>query len=478
LRADIVVPGYDIRSVGVGIVHLGIGNFHRAHQAVYTDEAMRRSGGNWGICGVSLRSGAVRDRLAPQDGLYTLVEVGSEHRRFRVVGAVRELLVAPEDPAAVIARLADPTVSVVTLTVTEKGYCLDAAGELDLGHPDIAADLAEPGKPRSAIGYLVAGLGSRAAEDAGGLTIVSCDNLAGNGRLLKAAVLTLAACLDSDLARWIELNCRFPATVVDRIVPATEPWVADAVAESIGLEDTAPVIGEPFSQWVIEADFAGPIPSWDRVGAEFVDDVAPYEEMKLRLLNASHSAIAYLGCLAGWSTVADAMSEPAVASYVSELMAREVEPVLAVPPGFDVQAYRGRLLERFSNTALDHRTRQIAMDGSQKLPHRVLPTLATQLAGAGEWHRLALAVAAWIRYTRGIDRAGGTYQVDDPLAERLAAIHRAAGHDPHSYVPAVLSGSGVFDGELAGSEALTACLVEQVRRLDVDVTGAVLETLA
>jgi fructuronate reductase len=293
-------PAYDPRGVGIGIVHLGIGAFHRAHQAIYTDAALAKKGGAWGICGVSLRSPDVRDRMTPQDGLYTAVEKSPAGVQRRIIGSVREVLFLSPERKRVDARLADRATQIVTLTVTEKGYCHDpATGRLNVDHPDIVHDLAHPHEPASVVGLLVSALETRRHDAAGPLTIVCCDNLPHNGRVLQGLVAAFAQARDGSLAEWIEKNTSFPSTMVDRIVPATTAGdIADNDA-ALGMHDAAPVVFEPFKQWVIEDEFVTPRPAWEVGGAELVADVAPFEAMKLRLLNASHSAFAYLGFLAG-----------------------------------------------------------------------------------------------------------------------------------------------------------------------------------
>ncbi|MCX2980124.1 mannitol dehydrogenase family protein [Halieaceae bacterium IMCC14734] len=469
----LLAPGAARRRAEVGMVHFGIGAFHRAHQALYTEAALQHSGGDWGICGVSLRSAAVRDQLQPQDGWYCSVERLGAEVQYQLVGAVREVLVAPEDPGAVLERLADPAVSVVTLTVTEKGYCLDGKGVLDAAHPDIIADLNRPVVPASLFGYLCAGLALRRQRGGGGLSIISCDNLSHNGRLLSAAMQIFSAELDPELARWIDDYCSFPETMVDKIVPATTPADLAAVAAHLQCHDEATVVGEPFRQWVIEDKFAGPVPPWNQVGAQFVSDVAPFEAMKLRLLNASHSCIAYLGCLAGWDTVADAMAVPALRQVVGDLMQLEVTPNLEVPPGFDVNQYQQQLLERFANPSLQHRTAQIAMDGSQKLPQRIMASLAGQLGNGGSIERLCLVLAAWVLFSREAARKG---TLDDPLAAELAALYEQAGSQPEDYLRAILAWRSLVPAALANNERLQRTLLAQLIALHADVEAALTAT--
>ncbi|MEP6943950.1 MAG: mannitol dehydrogenase family protein, partial [Betaproteobacteria bacterium] len=317
LSAPIVRPGYDPRAIGVGIVHLGIGAFYRAQSAEYTDDAIARNGGDWGICGVSLRSADVRDRLAPQDGLYTAVEKSPLGIRRRIIGSVREVLYLGDERARVQARLASAQTSIVSLTITEKGYCHDpATGRLNFAHPDIVHDLATPQAPISAVGLLVAALEARQRSHGKPMTVLCCDNLPHNGALVRGLVLAFGQARDGALAAWIARNATFPSTMVDRIVPATtDADIADNDA-ALGLHDAAPVMHEPFKQWAIEDDFAAGRPAWERVGAQLVTDVEPFEAMKLRLLNASHSAFAYLGFLAGHEYIYQVAAQEPFAHYM------------------------------------------------------------------------------------------------------------------------------------------------------------------
>jgi fructuronate reductase len=437
-----------------GIVHLGLGAFHRAHQAVYTELALEHAFGPWGICGVSLRRPEVRDRLAPQDGLYTVAERDGAGARLGVVGCLRRLLVAPEDPDMVIEQLAAPASAIVSLTVTEKGYCHDpASGRLDWAHPDIVHDLAEPERPRSAVGMLVAGLERRRSRQIAPPTVMSCDNLPANGRTLRGLVLALAARRDEALARWIEAEVAFPCSMVDRIVPATTAADIAQIGQALTVHDAAPVVCEPFRQWVIEDRFAGPRPAWELAGAELVADVAPYEEMKLRLLNGSHSAIAYLGYLAGFEHVFEVMAAPDFATFVRRMMA-EVAPTLNVPG--DLTAYQATLIARFANPALAHRTSQIAMDGSQKLPQRLLGPIRDRLRAGAAIDHLCLAVAGWIRYASGQDEQGRDIEVADPLTGRFAAISAEAGRDPTALARGFFGLGEVFGADLPRDERFAA----------------------
>ncbi len=440
----------------VGIVHLGLGAFFRAHGAIYTAEAMERSGGDWGILGVSLQSPGMRDALAPQGGAYVALELGPEGETARRIEAVTGVLVAREDPGAVIAAMADARVKIVTLTVTEKGYCHEpSSGALNLAHPDIVHDIGAA-LPVSAPGFLVRALAARRAAGIAPFTVLTCDNLPENGRVVRGVVLALARAIDPGLAAWIAAEGRFPATMVDRIVPATKPEDLALVEALTEFHDAAPVVHEPFRQWVIEDDFVGgERPDWGAAGAELVRDVTPYEHMKLRMLNGTHSALAYLGYLAGHETIADTMADAVFARFVRHLWAEEIAPVLTPPPGVSLAAYADALAARYANPAIRHRTWQIAMDGSQKLPQRILGTLAENFAAGREAPGLIVAVAAWMRYVGGVDEKGQPITVKDPLADRLRALSQAA-DTPADLVVALLTVREVFPEALAAALAAPA----------------------
>jgi len=461
-------PKYDPRLIGVGIVHLGIGAFHRAQTAVFSDDALAIERADWGICGVSLRSADVRDRLVPQDGLYTAVEKSPAGTRRRIIGSVREVLFLGDQRDAIRTRLLEGQTRIVSLTITEKGYCHDpATGKLNPAHPDIAHDLAHPEAPKSAIGLIAGALDARRLSHGRAFTVLCCDNLPHNGALVRGLVLAFAELRDPALARWIAEQASFPSTMVDRIVPATtEADIADNDA-ALGLHDAAPVVHEPFKQWAIEDNFVDGRPAWDRVGAQLVADVAPYEAMKLRLLNGSHSALAYLGFLSSREYIYQVVADPVFVAYMRRMM-EEVAPSLAVPQGVDLRAYQDALLQRFQNPALPHRTQQIAMDGSQKLPQRLLGTVRDNLAARRPIDLIALAIAGWMRYVGGVDEQGRDIAVADPLAgefKRLAARHRG---DPAAWVRALLGVRAVFGDDLPADERLVAKLVHWLEALVAD----------
>ncbi len=459
------------------IVHLGLGAFFRAHGAVYIEEAARASGTEWGIIGVSLQSATMRDNLAPQEFVYTARELGPDGTTDRKVQIVTDILVARENPEAVLAAMADADIRIVSLTVTEKGYCHDpATGRLNLDHPDIRHDL-ESDAPRSAIGYLVKALARRRAAGLPPFTVMTCDNLPENGRLLRGLVLDFARAVDPDLAAWIEAQGRFPCTMVDRIVPATKPEDIEALAAATGTFDAAPVMHEPFRQWVVEDDFVAAYghdarPDLAAVGVELVTDVTPYEHMKLRMLNGTHSSLAYLGYLAGHETIAETVADPVFAEFVRHLWRHEIMPSFEAPAGVDLKAYAEALFTRYANPAIRHRTWQIAMDGSQKLPQRILGTLRDNLAAGRDSLGLCTAVAAWMIYVGGTDLDGAPIDVRDPLAASLKALSDS-GKTPGDKVAALLSETRIFDKALA--DAIRLHVESAYLLLTIDGVRPVLE---
>lgn len=447
LPASMIRPAYDRTAAAIGIVHFGPGAFHRAHQAVYVDDLLAH-GGDWAISGVSLQSSGVRTALAPQDGLYTLA-ILDETPSWRVIGSLKELLAARDDPEPVLRRLADPATRIVTMTVTEKGYCLTAGGDLDAAHPDIRRDLAAPERPVSLIGYLVEGLRRRRAAGLPPVTLVSCDNLVDNGTRLRQAVIQLAGEHDPALARWIGEHATFPNTMIDSITPATDDALRARAAAATGLTDAWPIQREAFSQWVVEDRFCNGRPDFAAVGVTLTGDVAAFDRAKLRLLNGPHSSLAYLGLLAGHETVADAMADPVFARFLNRLMREDILPTLTPPAGFDLNAYIDAILHRFANPGIRHRLAQIAWDGSQKLPFRLLGTVADRLKDGADIHRLCLPVAGWLHVLRGTAASGAT--LVDPLADRLLSVARRCGAGADADVAGFLAVDGIFPPFLAGN---------------------------
>lgn len=423
LPDSVARPGYDRDNVKPGIVHLGVGAFHRAHQAVYTDDAMRHSGGDWGIIGASLRSPDAARQLNPQDGLYTVCTESAHGQQQRVIGALQRVLVATQDMEALCAAIAAPNIHVITLTVTEKGYCLgDDGWSLNLNLPTVVNDLRQPEQASSAIGVLARGLLLRYNAGGAPLNIISCDNLTENSRRLRASLNDYLERSYAHVIPWLQQSVRFPCSMVDRIVPAVGAEVIAKQSAALGLRDEGTVVTEPFSQWVIENDFAAPVPDWARAGALLVADIAPFENTKLRLLNACHSAIAYVGLLAGMETVADVMRDPTLGAYIRRLMQTELIPSLSAPPGLDLVSYGDTLLQRFANPCLHHRCAQIAMDGSEKLPLRWRQTLLGLPADS----LLMKSLACWSYCILAT-----SLPIDDPRQPALEAQRRSAGSLEH-----------------------------------------------
>ena len=457
-------PRYDVAGLGVGIVHLGLGNFHRAHQAVYTDLALDDAGGDWGICGVSLHTPQTAAVLGGQDGLYTVAtKEGGREPELRIVGAVRQTLFAPREMSRVLAALADPRVKLVTLTITEKGYChRPTTAALDPEHPGIRHDLLQPEQPVTALGVLAAGLRQRRGGGAP-MTIISCDNLQSNGRVLRTVLLDFVALQDPALASWIADTVAFPCSTVDRIVPSPTSAGRAEIDTQLGCEDHASVVCEPFTQWFIENRFATEHPAWDRAGVCFVDDVEPYERLKLRLLNGTHSALAYLGCLAGYPTIAAAASDPLFEAFANSLIA-ESATTFVMPPGVVFDVYRRELLRRFGNPALRHTTLQVAMDGSRKLPPRLLAPIRDRLRHGEELSWLALAVAAWMRFVMGRDDAGTALDLSDPMAGELRRIADEA-RDLDTYAERIFAIEVIFGNDLGRDPRFREPVMAWLRRL-------------
>lgn len=469
------LPAYDRSRVQTGVVHFGPGAFHRVHQAFYLDEALH-SDPRWGICEVALQSTGVRDALAPQDGLYTIA-VLDQNPSYRVIGAVKELLVAKESPRAVLNRLIDPATKLITATITEKGYCLRPDGGLDTAHPDIQHDFATPDAPRTLVAYLAHALKQRRQERTAPPNIVSCDNLAENGKRLRRAVVEFAAQLDPELSKWIEREVAFPCTMVDSITPATDDALRARVANALGIEDRWPVQREAFCQWVIEDNLRGPVPDFGAVGVTVTNDVAGFESAKLRLLNGAHSTLAYVGSLAGLETVFNAISEPALAKFVQTLMREDFKRSLNPPRALNVDAYIDAVLARFANPAIRHLLAQIAWDGSQKLPFRVLNTMKEALAAGRPIERLCVPLAAWFSFVRR--KAAKNETITDPMAQTLSALGSQCNGDAQHDVALFLSLPNFWPGELAGSERVKTGLANAYERLSkVQSPAALRDALA
>jgi mannitol 2-dehydrogenase len=462
LRDRIEVPAYDRKALVPAVVHIGVGGFHRAHQAVYFDDLARLGHRGWAEIGVGLRSPAMRDALAPQDNLFTVVERDQKGDTARVVGAMVDYLYAPDDPQAVLGALADARTRVVTLTITGDGYPVDEDGHFHAEDPAVRADLAHPQQPTTAFGYLVAALDRRWAAGLPGLTVLSCDNLPDNGATTRTAVLGFARAIDPALAGWIEQHVSFPSSMVDRITPETDQQARRLVREQFGVRDRSPVIAEPFRQWVIEDRFSNGRPPLEQVGVQFVPDVAPYKLMKTRLLNASHSALGYLGYLVGgYATTSDAMANPVIADYLATLMREEIAGLLPETPGIDLAAYQRTLLERFANPRISDQLSRLCGRGSTKMPAYLLPSLAEARRRGRPTALLTLAVAGWCRYLQGVDRYGAPIDIRDARKDLLQPLAAGAPGDPRP----LLQQRSIF-GPLGDDPAFVRSLEWAIRDID------------
>ncbi|AXS39714.1 mannitol dehydrogenase family protein [Breoghania sp. L-A4] len=445
IAAGVRRPAYRPEDHAAGIVHLGIGAFHRAHQAVYTDDALAASGGDWRIIGVSLRGTAAADALNPQNGLYTLIERGEGEASGRIIASLDRVIAATRKPGAALAAMTDPAIRIVSLTVTEKAYGIDrAAGGLDESHSAVAYDLGDPRAPSGVLGLLVEALRLRREAGTPPFTVLCCDNLPDNGALLRLGVVDFASRVDPGLAAWIETSVAFPATMVDRITPAVTPAALADTARMTGRDDQAAIETEVFTQWVIEDHFPQGRPNWEAGGAIFVADVAPYERMKLRMLNGTHSMLAYAGFLAGHTLVRDAMADPALSALVTRHL-KAAAATLAPLPGIDLTAYAASLAARFRNPSIAHETYQIAMDGTEKLPQRLLQPALVAMEQRQDIRPFAFAVACWMRYCLGRTDDGVAYALRDPREQHIqAALARVDTRDPAAIAGTLHALPGVF----------------------------------
>jgi mannitol 2-dehydrogenase len=445
---------YDRGSLTPGVVHIGVGGFHRAHQAVYFDELAERGVTDWGVVGVGLHSRSMKEALEPQDLLYTVLERGQSGDALRVVGSLHAYLYAPDDPEAVFAALADERIRLVTLTVTGAGYHVEpATWALDASADAVQADLGRRDRPTTFLGYLVEGLDRRRRAGARPFTVLSCDNVPENGKVARAAIVSFARLFDPALADWIDEHVAFPSSMVDRITPGTTDDDSDVLEREFGVGDNWPVVTEQFRQWIVEDEFCNERPPLEDVGVHFVEDVAPYELMKKRLLNGTHCAVAYLGYLAGHRTADETMADPVFHAFASRLMDEEVAPLLPAVPGIDLEDYTRTLLRRFANPRMKDDLQRLARRGSTKVPAYLLPSIAEARAADRRHDLLMLAVAGWVRYLRGVDLQGAEIAVQDERKDQLQPLARAGGDDPG----ALLAERTVF-GELAGDPDFVARL--------------------
>lgn len=465
LDPSISQPVYSRQQLKSRIVHFGFGAFHRAHQALLTDRVLNTQGGDWGICEISLFSGAeLMTALRAQDHRYTVLEKGPDGNQAIIVGAVNECCSATLDGMdQVLEKFCEPQVAIVSLTITEKGYCIDpASGHLDLTNSRIAHDLITPDTPHSAPGILVEALHRRRQRGLPPFTVLSCDNIPDNGHVVRQAVLDMAAKRSPELADWITRHVTFPGTMVDRIVPAATPESLAEITSTLGVADPCAISCEPFIQWVVEDNFVAGRPAWETADVQMVEDVLPWERMKLRMLNGSHSFLAYLGYLAGYQHISDCMADPHYRRAVRQLMLSEQAATL-VMPGVDLEQYADTLLARFANPALQHRTWQIAMDGSQKLPQRMLESVQWHLDKGSDWSCLALGIAGWMRYVSGTDEKGHNIDVRDPLADQITAI--VATTTPQQRVQGLLQLNAIFGQQLPANPQFVAAIEQAWQQL-------------
>jgi fructuronate reductase len=457
-------PGYDRDALAVGMVHIGVGAFHRCHQAEYTDDLLGERFDRWGVVGINIRSPLLADTLGGQGGLYTRLLRQDGKVDARVIGCMLSVVDSQASPQPALDVLASPEIDVITLTVTEKGYChRPASGDLDIDLPDVVHDLANPDAPRSLPGLLVRALELRRLSHGRPVTIISCDNIPANGAILGNVVRSLAERRGGELLRWIEANVAFPSTMVDRIVPATSVTDIEAVERDYGYRDNAVIVGEAFRQWVIENRFAGRVPPWDLAGATFVDDVTPFEHMKMRILNAAQSTLAYLGVLAGHEHTSDDMADPLLAGFVRRMLLEESVPTLQPVPGVSAEAYVEQSLARLRNTAIRHRNHQIATDGSQKIVQRILNPIRERLQSGQGIALLSVPVAAWMTYLICASaRFGKKWVVADPYGDRVAAIAERVGRDAAALAAEILAIDTIFDRELKASAVFREAIIAEL----------------
>jgi fructuronate reductase len=463
------IPGYDRSRTRIGFAHIGVGAFHRCHQAEYTEDALEAGADDRAEIGVNIRPPSIEDQLAAQDGLYTRLLVDGDKVDARVIGSIKRVLDAEREPQRVVAALADPDIDVISMTVTEKGYChVPASGALDWRRPEIAEDLNGNSGRRSLPGLLAELLAQRMADSAP-VTLVSCDNIPGNGRILGNVVSSFADAADQRLAAWIGDNVRFPSTMVDRIVPATRPDDLKRVADLSGLRDDGVVVGEPFRQWVIEDDFNRPRPRWDVAGAEFVSNVEPYEFIKMRVLNACQTALCYLGALSGLQTTCDDVRDPLLRSFAERMILAESAAVLPDVPSMQVVPYLELTLSRLANPAIRHSNHQIATDGSQKINQRILQPLRDRMAKHQPSPLLETAVGGWVAYLAKSQPAfGAAWTASDQMMPFVADIARQSSGDITVFTRLFVGNRAIFGDDFADDAAFIAHVASKARALMTD----------
>jgi len=474
LSSRVVVPTYDRAALKSGIVHMSVGGFHRSHQAVYIDNLLNLNPDNWMISGIGLLdndTGNVK-ALQSQDCLYTVFSRSKEDDMAHIVGSMKDILHAPSDPAAVFKKLADENTKILSLTVTEKGYCYDKNRDLDEAHPAVQHDLKNPDAPKTMMGYAIGALRYRMQNNMPAFTIMSCDNLPGNGHITKHILTSFARLSDPELARWIEDNVSFPNAMVDRITPVTTDAVRQALLEKFGIDDAWPVVCEDYIQWVLEDDFRYGRPAFEDVGVQIVKDVEPYEKMKVRLLNGSHSALSYISYLCGYRDVDLAMADPLISRFVRSYMDHDITPSVPDVPGIDLTDYKDTLIRRFANPAVRDQILRLAEDGSQKIKNAIVPCIEHQLKTGGSIKFAALALAGWFRFLSGTDEKLAAIPVKDPLADTLTARAKIDPRNPDQ----LLALQDIFGPIVSSSPEVRKAVAEALESLYTKGAKATLES--
>lgn len=469
-------PQYDRNSLGTGIVHMSVGGFHRSHQALFVHEYLNLHPENWMIFGVGClpSDDVLVAAMGAQENLYTLTERSGTDDVIKLIGSIKEFVHAPSNPQTVIDAIASNETHIVSLTVTEKGYYYDTSGNLDMSHPMVAGDLADGAVPKTAMGLLFAGLEQRMSAGGTPITVMSCDNLPGNGNLTKRILLQFCDAKNPEVHSWIEANVSFPNSMVDRITPVPNEQTVALVAEKFGINDPCAVASESFIQWILEDNFIAGRPQLEQVGVQFVDEVEPYEKLKVRMLNGSHSALSYVSYLMGYRDVDVAMSDPLIADFVRRYMDEDITPTIPPVPGVDVDLYKTTLIQRFSNPAIRDQVQRLAMDGSQKIPNAIVPPLEIQLENGGSIRWMAFAIAGWYRYLRGIDEAGVKIDIVDPLAGKLID---AASTEPTDATP-LLTMTEIFGPKLGTNQQLVAATNTALQEINaMGMRDALIKTL-
>lgn len=456
LSADIQKPSYDPSQLKAGILHMSVGGFHRAHQAVYVDNVLSLQPDNWMIAGVGLmpQDSSNLASLNAQDCLFAVLERSPESDSVRIVGSMKEVIHAPTEVEKLLEKIASPEIKILSLTITEKGYYYNEKKDLDFTNQSIIHDLALPEKPLTAYGYLVKGLLKRRANNVGPVTIMCCDNLPGNGHITKHLLSQFIEKAAPDLMAWVDANISFPNAMVDRITPVTTPVIQEILADKFGVQDGWPVVCEDYIQWILEDNFIAGRPAFEKAGAQMVKDVEPYEKMKVRLLNGSHSALSYVSYLMGYREVDKAMADPLISKFVRAYMDNDITPTVPSVPGIDLDAYKTKLISRFSNPSISDKVQRLAEDGSQKIGNAMVPPLLSQIENGKSIKWIAFALAGWWRYLNGTDEQGQEIQIKDPIAAALKAKAVEMPRDP----AALLSFDSIFGTKLASQSDLLSLM--------------------